>query len=683
MFHPKQVASVDCAIHLKHRLRSATWVACVALSVVGLIAAPKAAQAQVLWEGTVSTDWSDGANWDGGSAPGAGDNVLIDNASPPNLPIISAINALGDAVSVGETQFSLLDITTNGSAEFGRVILGSGPVGHGRLRLAENSSLQASASSSALGEASFYVGDLGQGDLEIFNGSEVQAGGFGAFNGMIIGRQQGSGGSVEVLDAGSILTVEPRMFVGYAGHGRLTIGNGAQVLHTGGGTINQQAHIGFAGGVGEVELRGNNSLWQMAQNLAVGDGREGSGSTGMLLVEDGAELRNNFGFVGFEDDAVGTAIVRTGGLWTNSAGLEIGTVGTSQGSLTVENGGQIISTDGSLAREAGTEGEARITGAGSSWTMTADLFIGGNNSTSTGSGGTGMLTLADAGEVSAGTARIGHVDGSTARLIIGADTGDVPVAPGTLNVGSVAFGDGDGTLVLNHTATAYGLDASISGAGGTVVHVAGETVYTGTGVGFGGLTLLQGGTLFVNGSLGGDLTATGGVLGGTGAIEAATIGSAGTVAPGNPGIGTLDADSIVFSSGSFYEVELNDGGFVPGVNNDLINVANTAVINGGTVSVSTGAGSYPPGSEYTIIQAAGALNGTFDALNLVAAPALDMELHSTEDSVLLRILGDTPINDDGDDRLAVHPIPTLGFYSLVLLALLVLLLGASRLRPAG
>ncbi|QDZ13392.1 autotransporter outer membrane beta-barrel domain-containing protein [Devosia ginsengisoli] len=139
---------------------------------------------------------------------------------------------------------------------------------------------------------------------------------------------------------------------------------------------------------------------------------------------------------------------------------------------------------------------------------------------------------------------------------------------------------------------------------------------TGDGSGFGGQTNVVEGTLLVNGSLGGTLDVLdGGILGGSGTLGAGagslvTIANGGTLAPGNS-IGTIVVDGdLVFDPGSIFEAEID-----PALAADLVDVSGTVTINGGTVHALKAGGVYTPDSRWTIIDAAGGVTGTFDALS--------------------------------------------------------------------
>lgn len=132
---------------------------------------------------------------------------------------------------------------------------------------------------------------------------------------------------------------------------------------------------------------------------------------------------------------------------------------------------------------------------------------------------------------------------------------------------------------------------------------------------FSGATTVTAGKLVINTALGGTLTLEGGTLGGSGTLETLNIATGGVLAPGNS-VGTTSPVNANFGAGSTYEVELNDGGTVAGVNNDFLNASGLVTINGAHVHVipenGTDDGStYTVGSTYTIITAAGGVTGTF------------------------------------------------------------------------
>lgn len=222
------------------------------------------------------------------------------------------------------------------------------------------------------------------------------------------------------------------------------------------------------------------------------------------------------------------------------------------------------------------------------------------------------------------------------------------VAAGIIAAPTLTFG-ANGTLVFNHTDTDYvfSLDMSSRGDGAThfIDHIAGNTTLTGDNSLFAGTTTVSGGTLNVEGTLGGTafvnnggklivgdashaaasltgdvLVNAGGTLGGQGTVGTTTIAAGGTVTPGNS-IGTLSVDGdVTFEAGSTYLAEIN-----PALDSDLIDASGEANIEGGTVYAQKVAGVYTPDSRWAILGADNGVKGRFDGLDQ-NMPFVDLEL---------------------------------------------------------
>ncbi|MDZ4306136.1 MAG: autotransporter domain-containing protein [Pseudomonas sp.] len=145
-----------------------------------------------------------------------------------------------------------------------------------------------------------------------------------------------------------------------------------------------------------------------------------------------------------------------------------------------------------------------------------------------------------------------------------------------------------------------------SGAGSLVL--SGDSTYRGP-------TTVNAGVLKVDGSLVSQVTVNkGGTLGGAGRVGALLANSGATVAPGNS-IGTLNvAGDVRFEAGSTYAVELSDS------SSDRIVAGGQATLNGGIVTLALENSptllSQPQaqsliGRQYTILQAAGGVTGSF------------------------------------------------------------------------
>jgi len=89
-------------------------------------------------------------------------------------------------------------------------------------------------------------------------------------------------------------------------------------------------------------------------------------------------------YVGFSSGSSGSVLVTDGAAWKNSTIVGIGANGS--GDLTVENGGSISSTTATIGMNAGDHAStATVTGSGSFWKNTGDMWVGLHN--------TGSLTV--------------------------------------------------------------------------------------------------------------------------------------------------------------------------------------------------------------------------------------------------------------------------------------------------
>ncbi len=121
--------------------------------------------------------------------------------------------------------------------------------------------------------------------------------------------------------------------------------------------------------------------------------------------------------------------------------------------------------------------------------------------------------------------------------------------------GNVTFnvannGNGKGILTLGQV-NDFGTTANLTKTGNGTLILSADS-------GYGGATIVNGGTLAVNASLVGTAIAvnTSGTLGGAGSVESVQVNSGGTVAPGNP-LGTLNATSLSLLSGSTLALDID------------------------------------------------------------------------------------------------------------------------------
>ena len=261
----------------------------------------------------------------------------------------------------------------------------------------------------------------------------------------------------------------------------------------------------------------------------------------------------------------------------------------SAGVLQIGNGG----ATGSIAGDVANDGTLAFNRSNA---MTFSGVIGGTGAVQQLGAGTTILTADNTytggTTISAGILQIG--DGGASGSIAG-------------NVVNNA------TLAFNRTGE-LAFSGVISGAGNLVKNGSGSVVLSGDSSAFAGTTSITGGTLRVNGKLGGALAVgNGAVLGGNGTIgsgpgSAVSVGAGGAISPGNS-IGTLTiAGNLTFAAGSIFQVEVAPAGTAA----DLVHVTGNVILNGGSVFHIGANGGYDLRSQYTILSADGTLTGSFE-----------------------------------------------------------------------
>ncbi|WP_208860654.1 beta strand repeat-containing protein, partial [Pseudovibrio ascidiaceicola] len=481
------------------------------------------------WDGSTSTDWFTGSNWNSNTAPNSSQNVFI-NTTTPNPATVTDKTTNGTAQAkllfVGERDEGSLTISAGGEMSNTHTYIGhfSGSVG-----TFEVTGTASTWDSSVL----LSVGNGGEGTLTISDGAMVST--------MIgnLGSHIGSTGTAEVTGTGSTWDNSSYLLIGLRGGGTLTISEGA--------TVN---------GPGVTRL-GTNSTGSGVLNIGAGSGdtaaAAGTLDTSTVELGDGSATlvfnhTDETGNYQFDADLSSTgsgthSIVHESG-WTELTGNNASFTGTTEvngGTLSVS--GALGGLTGTIGSNSGSTGTVEVTGAGSTWDNSEDLFVGDS--------GEGTLTVSDGGAVSvSGVTRLGSVSPGSGVLNIGAAAGDAAVGAGELNTAKVIFGPGTGTINFNHTDSDYTFSADISGTG-SVNQLSGTTILTGTNT-YTGETIVSGGMLELRG--GSVLTDTVALKVGYAGTGALTISEGSEVNSGYLNIGHVAGSVTVTGSGSSLDV---------------------------------------------------------------------------------------------------------------------------------
>ncbi len=530
-------------------------------------------------------------------------------------------------LNVGNAGAGTLNITAGGSVSNTIGYIGNSAGSSGEV-------LVDGAGSTWNNSQELFVGNNGMGKLTVQNGATVNArsliaaasdlhgdgtivakGGvfdanlqFDATSGTNKTLAFGSGGEVQVnVDGTGFLGV------GHKGIGSLTITEGVTIESSRGIVGN------LAGSEGTATVSGSGTAWNNTGALTIGEFGKGS-----LTITDGATVSNTTGNLGARSGSDGEALISgTGSAWNNSGVLTIaggvgGTV-TPVGKLTVEAGGSVTSTDGRVGGSSGA-GEALITGANSRWENSGTLTVGA-------SGTSAKLTIADGAHVVSANANVSAGNGAAHaigevlvtgagstwtnndRLSVGeAKTGSLTIADGatvTSTTGFIARGLGSASNPNISNVVVTGAGSALTMTGSLVL--GGQTETAQSGNTFGVLTVKDGGTVAVGGSLV------------THASDRVQLQSGGTIKANNYQIsrngalgvldwtgGTLDiTDTLQVGPTSGYLLEipelglLTGGGRVVGNANSFGITADASVVNAGVLAPGNSPGTFSIFGDYT------------------------------------------------------------------------------------
>ncbi len=244
----------------------------------------------------------------------------------------------------------------------------------------------------------------------------------------------GNNNAVLVTGSGSVWNNSTNLYVGYNGSGNtMTIANSGAVYNV----------IGYI----SYDTTSNNavlvtdpgSVWSLVSSVRI------NGGGNQLTISNGALVQADHGYIGLNAGPGGNAVLVTdpGTVWSNRANLFVGSNNSSGNRLTVSNGALVRSD---LGRIGGTitasNNVALITGTGSVWSNSGDMYIGYD-------GISNQLTVSDGALVQNVNGYIGgHSNDANAVTVTG--SGSIWTNSGNLYVGNL--GSGNSLTITNNGA---------------------------------------------------------------------------------------------------------------------------------------------------------------------------------------------------------------------------------------
>jgi len=340
----------------------------------------------------------------------------INPASSNNDAIVTGAGSLWSNLNdlyVGYVGAANRLVVTNG----GRVEAGSGVLGVDALSPG-NVAIVTGAGSLWTNRASLFVGFVGSGNqLIVSNGASVSTS-----NNLNLGVSSGSASNGLFLSSGSTLTNRNSAAIG--------VGSGAD------------ANLAFISDV--------NTRWLIGSGLTIGS----NGALNRLVVSNGAEVVCSGANLGLRAASSNNQLLITspGSRATAiSADMTVGASGPAN-SLVVSNGGTMFDSDGGVgAGSSSSNNLIWITGTGSSWTNTRNLFFGE-------AGPGNILVATNGGTVSVGiTLSVGSSLSSSSNQII-LDGGNLYTTNAV--IGSLSRGN---RLAISNSGAFFG-DQTVLGA---------------------------------------------------------------------------------------------------------------------------------------------------------------------------------------------------------------------------
>ena len=312
-----------------------------------------------------------------------------------------------------------------------------------------------------------------------------------------------SNNSVLVTGLGSTWSNSGGLEIGYDGSGNsMVISNGAQVVN----------YSGSVSGTSNTAIvTGSGSSWSISSLLGVG----GIGSS--LVISNSAAMTVGGIYLGESGSGNLLLVTGAGSSLTNSGMFYVGMEGTNN-SVVVSNGATLNSYSAAISTGSSNSfsNSVIVTGTGSIWNNSNALTLGDT--------GSGTLTVGNGGKVISGSVVIASAPGSIGTLNIGSLGGSDTA--GTIAAPTISFGGGQGTLNFNQRDTTTFI-SSITGAGTVQQLGSGTTILSGSNS-YTGTTKVNAGVLLVDNTtgwgVGSGLTVnSNGIVGGSGSIAGAAL----------------------------------------------------------------------------------------------------------------------------------------------------------------
>ncbi len=398
-------------------LRSRRFILTVVCAVVFVLSVPAGAATRTWDGGGGDSEWATLGNWNPDGYADSDDLTVLSGTPTSAVNVIAdnggMITLDGSAAVANFSADTYIGYTTGESR---LNVLNGANLSNGYGRLGFYGSTSGIATISGTGSRWTNVGDIyaggGWSDTGGTGEMIITDGGVVSSDYGWLGYSTGSSGTVTVSGAGSKWECSQRIYVGRSGTGELIIADG--------GTVFSQWHsyVGHnSGSLGTVTVSGAGSLWN---NALTDNFHIGHYGTGVLSITGGGAVSSKYGYLGYRSSGSGEVTVSgAGSTWTNSRDLYVGHDG--QGTLNITDGG-VVDSDYYvyIGYEAWATGEVTVDGSGSTWTNNGyGLYVGydGQGTLNITNGGTVNATYKTQVAVNDGATGEIHFDGGTLATV--------------------------------------------------------------------------------------------------------------------------------------------------------------------------------------------------------------------------------------------------------------------------
>ena len=171
---------------------------------------------------------------------------------------------------------------------------------------------------------------------------------------------------------------------------------------------------------------------------------------GSVTIQNGVSISSSNGEIGYFSNSSGRVTVDgEGSTWTNQFSLNVGQQGN--GTLNINNGGTVSNAHGSMGYYPNSSGKVSVDGESSTWTNRFGLYVGNR--------GNGALNITNGGAVSNTFGYIAHFSNTSGEVTVDGEgstwtnSSDLDVGycgSGTLDIRSHALVSVAGSLAIDH-----------------------------------------------------------------------------------------------------------------------------------------------------------------------------------------------------------------------------------------